>query len=199
MSDDDHASSGGPRVPASRATPAPAHLRLRSVARRSRRRAVCGRHRAVPQRAARSGSREPWSRSGAAWATSSAACISTRRSAWIAILASWRPRGSCRDSGDAPGSRSTCSSFRGRSFPASTTRSSWSTGSTTSNRQRLRQAVHRYFAEHLRRGGCLVLDTVQDPAYTYNHEVESLAPSGALIDRLGRYARNRDVWAVRRP
>jgi SAM-dependent methyltransferase len=63
----------------------------------------------------------------------------------------------------------------------------------------LRQTVHRYFEEHLRHGGCLVLDTVQDSAYTYNHEVGSLAPHGALIDRLGRYARNRDVWVVRRP
>jgi SAM-dependent methyltransferase len=63
----------------------------------------------------------------------------------------------------------------------------------------LRQAVHGYVAAHLRHGGCLVLDTVQDPAYTYNHEVSSLAPAGARIDRLGRYARNRDVWTVRRP
>lgn len=63
----------------------------------------------------------------------------------------------------------------------------------------LRQAVHRYFEQHLRHGGCLVLDTVRDPAYTYNHDVRSLAPPGALIDRLGRYARHRDVWVVRRP
>jgi SAM-dependent methyltransferase len=63
----------------------------------------------------------------------------------------------------------------------------------------LRQAVHRYVEMHLRHGGCLVLDTVQDPGYTYNHEVGSLAPPGALIERLGRYARHRDVWVVRRP
>lgn len=63
----------------------------------------------------------------------------------------------------------------------------------------LRQAIHRYLERHLRYGGCLVLDTVQDSAYTYNHEVGSLAPPGALVERLGQYARNRDVWVVRRP
>ena len=63
---------------------------------------------------------------------------------------------------------------------------------------RLGRAVHAYFAEHLRDGGCLILDTVQDPAYTYNHDVRTLAPPEAIVDRLGRYPRGRDVWVVGR-
>jgi hypothetical protein len=63
---------------------------------------------------------------------------------------------------------------------------------------RLRAAIHDYFAHHLKDGGGLVLDTVQDPAYTYNHDVQALAPAGAVIDHLGRYARRRDVWMLRK-
>ena len=63
---------------------------------------------------------------------------------------------------------------------------------------RLRQAVHACFADHLRAGGCLILDTVRDSAYTYNHDVRTLAPPEATVDRLGQYPRGRDVWAVRK-
>jgi SAM-dependent methyltransferase len=64
--------------------------------------------------------------------------------------------------------------------------------------EQLRQAVHSYFAQHLRPGGSVVLDTVDDPAYRYNHDVHALAPPGAVIDHLGQYARGRHVWVVRR-
>jgi hypothetical protein len=63
---------------------------------------------------------------------------------------------------------------------------------------RLRAVIHDYFDNHLVYGGGLVLDTVQDPAYTYNHDVQSLAPRGAIIDHLGGYARSRDVWMLRK-
>ena len=65
--------------------------------------------------------------------------------------------------------------------------------------ERLRQAVHACFANHLRDGGCLILDTVQDSAYTYNHDVRKVVASGAVVDRLGQYPRGREVWVVRRP
>ena len=61
----------------------------------------------------------------------------------------------------------------------------------------LREAVHSCVAQHLRPGGRVVLDTVDDPAYTYNHDVHVLAPPGAAIDHLGQYARGRHVWVVR--
>jgi hypothetical protein len=53
-----------------------------------------------------------------------------------------------------------------------------------------------YVTDHLRPGGCLVLDTVADPAYTYNHDVRELAPPGVTIEEIGRYARGRVVWAL---
>ena len=62
----------------------------------------------------------------------------------------------------------------------------------------LRGAVHAIHAHHLREGGRIVLDTVEDPAYMYNHDVHALAPPGAAIDHLGAYPRGRHIWAVSR-
>jgi hypothetical protein len=63
--------------------------------------------------------------------------------------------------------------------------------------ERLRQSLCLYYAQHLCPGGAIVLDTVEDPAYGYNHDVRRLVPAGASIDRLGEYPRGRYVWAVR--
>jgi SAM-dependent methyltransferase len=60
----------------------------------------------------------------------------------------------------------------------------------------LRPALASYFNAHLQPGGELVVDTIADPAYTYNHDVHILAPRSATIHHLGRYHRNRDVWAL---
>jgi SAM-dependent methyltransferase len=60
----------------------------------------------------------------------------------------------------------------------------------------LGRAIASYFNAHLRPGGVLVLDTVADPAYTYNHDVKGLAPPAAAVRPVGRYPRNRDVWAL---
>ncbi len=40
----------------------------------------------------------------------------------------------------------------------------------------LRPALASYFNAHLQPGGELVVDTIADPAYTYNHDVHTLAP-----------------------
>ncbi len=63
----------------------------------------------------------------------------------------------------------------------------------------LAAALRSYFAAHLRPGGVLVVDTVQDPAYTYNHDVAALAPPGAIVEHLGRFERQRDLWALLKP
>ena len=60
----------------------------------------------------------------------------------------------------------------------------------------LRNAIHNYASGHLRPGGCIVVDTVADPAYTYNHDVHALAPPEVTVARIGSYARGRDVWAL---
>lgn len=62
--------------------------------------------------------------------------------------------------------------------------------------EQLRTEVHSYFARHLRPGGRVVLDTVDDPAYMYNHDIHALAPPGAVIDHLGQHPRGRHVWVV---
>lgn len=56
-----------------------------------------------------------------------------------------------------------------------------------------------YYTGHLRPGGALVVDTVKDHAYTYNHDIATLAPSGSRIERLGTFARGREVWAIEKP
>jgi SAM-dependent methyltransferase len=63
--------------------------------------------------------------------------------------------------------------------------------------EHLSQAVCCYLARHLRPGGGLVLDTVADAAYRYNHDVSALAPAGTVIDHLGEYSRGRHLWVVR--
>jgi SAM-dependent methyltransferase len=61
----------------------------------------------------------------------------------------------------------------------------------------LSRAARAYAAQHLRPGGALVLDTVDDAAYEHNHDIRSLAPPGAAIEQLGEYPRGRRVWVVR--
>ena len=61
----------------------------------------------------------------------------------------------------------------------------------------LRSAVQTYFSRNLRDRGRIVLDTVEDPAYMYNHDIHTLAPPGASVDHLGSYPRGRHVWVVR--
>lgn len=62
----------------------------------------------------------------------------------------------------------------------------------------LREAIDAYFTRYLRPGGSVVLDTVDDPAYTYNHDVQRFAPAGAVTVHLGRYGRNRDIWVLQK-
>lgn len=59
----------------------------------------------------------------------------------------------------------------------------------------LAAALRTYFAAHLNPGGVIIVDTVRDPAYTYNHDVTELAPPGAMVEHVGRFERGRDVWA----
>lgn len=63
----------------------------------------------------------------------------------------------------------------------------------------LRPQLARYVHDHLNPVGLLIIDTVQDPAYTYNHRIERLAPAGSPISRLGSFERQRELWAVGGP
>ena len=63
----------------------------------------------------------------------------------------------------------------------------------------LTEALHTYFAGHLAPGGAIVVDTIRDPAYMYNHDIEALAPLGARVQHVGTFARHREVWALVKP
>ncbi len=59
--------------------------------------------------------------------------------------------------------------------------------------------LQTYFTHNLLPGGVMVVDTVTDPAYTYNHDIRRLAPTGSRVEHLGAFARGRDVWALVKP
>ncbi len=62
--------------------------------------------------------------------------------------------------------------------------------------KRLRDWIATHVSNNLRPGGCLLLDTVRDLAYDYNHDIQYLAPAGVIVHHLGSYARQRDVWVL---
>ena len=61
---------------------------------------------------------------------------------------------------------------------------------------RLRNWIAACVGTNLKPGGCLLLDTVRDPAYDYNHNVHYLTPAGLAVHHLGSYVRQRDVWVL---
>ena len=63
---------------------------------------------------------------------------------------------------------------------------------------RLRNWIAACVGTNLKPGGCLLLDTVRDPACDYNHNVHYLTPAGLAVHHLGSYARQRDVWVLTR-
>ncbi len=63
----------------------------------------------------------------------------------------------------------------------------------------LADGLRALYTRHLEPGGALIVDTVRDPGYTYNHDIAALAPPGSSIEHVGRFARGRDIWALRKP
>lgn len=61
----------------------------------------------------------------------------------------------------------------------------------------LRERLGDYLATNVRPGGEIVIDTVRDPSYTFNHSVEEL--TGGLrcsVTKLGEFERGREVYAI---
>jgi SAM-dependent methyltransferase len=50
--------------------------------------------------------------------------------------------------------------------------------------------------EHLTPDGILIIDTVADPAYRFNHAIAAIVPAGRSFTTLGDFARQRQLWAV---
>lgn len=58
----------------------------------------------------------------------------------------------------------------------------------------------RYFSEvNLKKNGIIVIDTVGDPAYRFNHDINELAVvSGMSYTSLGKFDRSREVFVLQR-
>jgi SAM-dependent methyltransferase len=63
----------------------------------------------------------------------------------------------------------------------------------------LRDGIARYFAANLRVGGELVVDTVRDPDYTFNHSIEELTRGlRCSVTKLGEFERGRELYTIRK-
>jgi hypothetical protein len=59
-----------------------------------------------------------------------------------------------------------------------------------------RTAIGTSVGQHLNPGGIVVVDTVQDPAYRYNHRIEDLTPEGCTATTWGSFPRRRELWQI---
>ena len=63
----------------------------------------------------------------------------------------------------------------------------------------LRKKIEDYVDESLNNEGCLILDTVQDKDYEFNHDIKFLSTSGKfVVTRLGAYERQREIWVLQK-
>ena len=63
----------------------------------------------------------------------------------------------------------------------------------------LKKKIEEYFRENLDPEGEIIIDTVQDPEYKYNHDINFLIKDlNCSLYRLGEYARQREVWAIKK-
>jgi 2-polyprenyl-3-methyl-5-hydroxy-6-metoxy-1,4-benzoquinol methylase len=63
----------------------------------------------------------------------------------------------------------------------------------------LKKNIEQYFRDNLVAGGEILIDTVQDKAYRYNHNIEFLTGGiPCTIFRIGEYARQREVFAIKK-
>jgi SAM-dependent methyltransferase len=63
----------------------------------------------------------------------------------------------------------------------------------------LKKNIEQYFRDNLVAGGEILIDTVQDNAYRYNHNIEFLTGGiQCTVFRIGKYARQREVFAIKK-
>ena len=61
----------------------------------------------------------------------------------------------------------------------------------------LQKKIEDYEQNSLNKKGCIILDTVQDEEYEFNHDIKFLAASEKfVVSRLGAYERQREVWVL---
>jgi 2-polyprenyl-3-methyl-5-hydroxy-6-metoxy-1,4-benzoquinol methylase len=63
----------------------------------------------------------------------------------------------------------------------------------------LRNKIGEYFNDNLSDEGEILIDTVQDKEYKYNHNINFLIKElNCPVYRLGEYPRQREVWAIKK-
>ncbi|MBL7699262.1 MAG: class I SAM-dependent methyltransferase [Chitinophagaceae bacterium] len=63
----------------------------------------------------------------------------------------------------------------------------------------LKKYIEQYFKNNLADNGEIVIDTVQDKAYRYNHNIEFLSAGiECTVYKIGDYARQREVFAIKK-
>jgi hypothetical protein len=63
----------------------------------------------------------------------------------------------------------------------------------------LKENIEKYFTENLNDSGFIIIDTVQDKEYQFNHDIKFLTSGlSCSIEKIGDYERNREVWAIKK-
>jgi len=63
----------------------------------------------------------------------------------------------------------------------------------------LKVNITAYFNEHLSPTGMIVIDTVQDAAYKYKHDIAFLTSGITCVTvKVGSYERRRDIWSIKK-
>jgi 2-polyprenyl-3-methyl-5-hydroxy-6-metoxy-1,4-benzoquinol methylase len=63
----------------------------------------------------------------------------------------------------------------------------------------LKSKISIYFHQNLNSQGEILIDTVQDKDYRFNHDIQFLIKDlNCSVHRLGEYSRKREVWAIRK-
>jgi hypothetical protein len=63
----------------------------------------------------------------------------------------------------------------------------------------LKENIEKYFMENLNDNGFIIIDTVQDKKYQFNHDIKFLT-SGlpCSIEKIGDYENQREVWVIKK-
>jgi SAM-dependent methyltransferase len=62
----------------------------------------------------------------------------------------------------------------------------------------LKSGIAAFFNNGLNKGGVIIIDTVQDPEYRFNHDIRFLTDGiDADVNKLGDYERQREIWLIK--
>lgn len=63
----------------------------------------------------------------------------------------------------------------------------------------LRRKLEEFEKQNLHKEGEIIIDTVQDPAYKFNHDIKFLVKNmNGSLTRIGLYDRGREVWSIKK-